>query len=397
MSWMARSPFVTVEAAIAEIRSGGMVVVCDDGSCATRGDLVIAAQFATAEALNFMAKHARGLICLTLTPGRCRALGLQPMARAGSGTEFMVSIEARKGVSTGISTADRARTIAVAVNPATSEEDIVQPGHVFPVRTRPGGVLERSDIAEASVDLARLAGLRPAAVKCEVLNEDGTTAELPELVAYGARRRLKLLRVDDLISFRLRHDQYVERLSSRRIDTRHGPIDGVAYRSLVAGGYQVAFVKGNVVGRRDVRLRVADAAEPLDVAFETIFRHPRGIVLYFLDGEQGESAVRRLGSSDDGIALHELLAGAAFGRPASARDYAIGAQVVIDLGVSSTRIVTNDPKASFAMVSHLVLLNHHVSIQRLAGSPAGTSSRSPLARRAPLLHEASVIPTGSPS
>jgi len=390
MSSLASPPFATVEDALEEIRAGRMVVICDDQNPAAGGDVVMAAEFATAEPLNFMATHARGLICLALTPARCAALGLRPMSARGSSASasaVMVSIEAREGVSTGISTADRARTIAVAIDPAASRKDVVQPGHVFPVRTSPGGVLERSSTAEASVDLARLTGLRPAAVKCDILNGDGATAQLPELVAFCARWRLKLVRLRDLVAFRLRQDRLVEPVSSRPVRTRFGSVAAVAYRSAVAGGHHVAFVKGDVSGRRDVPLRVPaegvatviarNATELLELALETIVGGG-GIALCFYDQEPGENVTRRIGESEEEIALGALVGDAGAGRPPDARDYAIGAQTVIDLGVSSTRILTDDPTTAFEMAAYLLPVNHHVSIRVLGLRPPDPDGRAPV-------------------
>src|ERR687894_1029073 len=210
-----RAPFATVEEAIEDIRQGRFVVVVDAEDRENEGDLTIAAQFATPEAINFMATHARGLICLCLTPERCDELALKPMAENNEAplqTAFTVSIEAREGVTTGISAADRSRTIQTAIDPNRSAGDLVQPGHVFPLRARPGGVLERTGQTEAAVDLARLAGLIPAGVICEVMNDDGTMARVPDLVGYCARHGLKMVSVADLIAYRRRHDKLVERV-----------------------------------------------------------------------------------------------------------------------------------------------------------------------------------------
>jgi 3,4-dihydroxy 2-butanone 4-phosphate synthase/GTP cyclohydrolase II len=389
MTSLTAPPFASVEDALEDLRTGRMVVVCDDERPATGGDVVLAAEFAAPELLNFMATHARGLIALALTPERCAALDLRPMnARGGnsSASSAMVSIEAREGVSTGISTADRARTIAVAIDPDSSSKDVVRPGHVFPVRTSPGGVLERANRAEACVDLARLAGLRPAAVKCDILNEDGTAAQLPELISYGARRRLKLVRLRDVVAFRLRHDRLVERVASRPVRTRSGPARAVAYRSTVDARHHVAFVSGDVAGRRDVLLRVPaegfagsvarDATQPLELALEAIAAGGGGIALCFFDRQQGERVARRIAESDDEITLAALAGGAGSGRPPAAGDHAAGAQIVIDLGVSSTRALTSDPATALEMSAYLLLVNHEVSIRALpAPAPARTNGR----------------------
>jgi 3,4-dihydroxy 2-butanone 4-phosphate synthase / GTP cyclohydrolase II len=216
------SPFATIEAAIEDFRSGNFVIVVDDADRENEGDLTIAAQFVTPEAINFMATHARGLICLCLTPERCDELALRPMTERNEtplGTAFTVSIEAREGVSTGISAHDRAQTIQVAIDPSSTPHDLVQPGHVFPLRAKPGGVLQRSGQTEAAVDLARLAGLNPAGVVCEIMNEDGTMARVPDLTSFSELHGLKMIRVADLIEYRRRTEKLVERVVSVRLPT----------------------------------------------------------------------------------------------------------------------------------------------------------------------------------
>ena len=257
--------FAPIEEAIEEIRAGRMVVVCDDEDRENEGDLTMAAQFVTPEAINFMAMHGRGLICLSLTPERCDELGLDLMAAKNESpfqTPFTVSIEAREGVTTGISAADRARTIQVAIDPAARPRDLVQPGHVFPLKSKPGGVLERTGQTEAAVDLARLAGLTPAGVICEVMNDDGTMARVPDLIPYCERHGLKMITVADLIAYRRKHDKLVERVVETRLPTAFGEFNVVGYRSLVDDKHHVALVKGEVDGaRRRARagaLRVPD-------------------------------------------------------------------------------------------------------------------------------------------
>src|SRR5215216_4768194 len=230
--------FATVEEAIADIRDGKFVVVVDAADRENEGDLTIAAQFATPEAINFMATHARGLICLCLTPERCDELALRPMAENNEAplqTAFTVSIEAREGVTTGISAADRSRTIQTAIDPNRGAGDLVQPGHVFPLRARPGGVLERTGQTEAAVDLARLGGLTAAGVVCEVMNEDGTMARIPDLVPYCRRHGLKLITVADLVEYRRRREKLVERTARVRLPTEYGDFVAVAYKETITG------------------------------------------------------------------------------------------------------------------------------------------------------------------
>ncbi|HXA53526.1 MAG TPA: 3,4-dihydroxy-2-butanone-4-phosphate synthase, partial [Solirubrobacteraceae bacterium] len=253
------TPFATIEQAIEDIRQGKMVVVCDDEDRENEGDLTLAAQFATPEAINFMAKEGRGLICLSLTPERCDELGLDLMAAKNESpfeTPFTVSVEARDGVTTGISAHDRAHTIQVAIDAESRPFDLVQPGHVFPLKSRSGGVLERAGQTEAAVDLARLAGLNPAGVICEVMNDDGTMARVPELADYCARHELSMITVADLIAYRRRHDKLVERVVTTRLPTAFGDFEAVGYRSLVDEKHHVALVKGEVSGHADVLVRV---------------------------------------------------------------------------------------------------------------------------------------------
>ena len=250
-----QAPFATIEEAIDDIRQGKLVVVVDAADRENEGDLTIAAQFATPDAINFMATHGRGLICLCLTEDRCDELGLRQMTYNNETpfeTAFTISIEAREGVTTGISAADRSRTIQVAIDPTKRAADLVQPGHVFPLRARPGGVLQRAGQTEAAVDLARLAGLNPAGVVCEIMNEDGTMARVPDLVDYCARHGLKMITVEDLIEYRRQTEKLVERTTSVRLPTVYGDFTAVAFRELLTGKMHIALVKGDVAGVEDV-------------------------------------------------------------------------------------------------------------------------------------------------
>src|SRR5215210_5888697 len=251
--------FSAIEDAIADVREGKFVVVVDAADRENEGDLTIAAQFATPEAINFMATHARGLVCLCLTPNRCDELGLRMMTEKNEAplqTAFTVSVEAREGVTTGISAADRSITIQTAIDPNKTGYDLVQPGHVFPLRARPGGVLERSGQTEAAVDLARLAGLLPAGVVCEVMNEDGTMARVPDLTECCERHDIKLVTVADLFKYRPRTEKLVERTVSVRLPTAYGEFAAVAFRERLAGKHHLALVKGEVDGAHDVLVRV---------------------------------------------------------------------------------------------------------------------------------------------
>jgi 3,4-dihydroxy 2-butanone 4-phosphate synthase / GTP cyclohydrolase II len=332
---------------IAEIGTGRMVVLVDEEDRENEGDLLMAAEFVTPETINFMAKHGRGLICLTLTEQRCRQLDLRLMVvsnRSQLGTNFTISIEAARGVTTGISAADRARTVQAAVRREARPEDIVQPGHVFPLMAQKGGVLVRAGHTEAGCDLAQLAGLVPAAVICEVLREDGEMARLPDLLEFADRHGLKVGTIADLIHYRSRTESLVSRVAERPVETPYGRFRIVAYSDLIAGEVHLALVKGDVTPGKEILVRVHEPLSVMDLldaashahswnlneALRTIAAADSGIIVLLHRSETGEALLSRLETThSDPAALPKM----------DLRTYGIGAQILKDLGVTKMRLM----------------------------------------------------------
>ncbi len=383
-------PFASIPDAVRDIKRGKLVIVVDDPDRENEGDLICAASKATPELINFMAKYGRGLICLPVVGNQLDKLRVAPMvdnSQEVRDAAFTVSVDAKRGVSTGVSAVDRARTIRTLINPKTRMEDLARPGHIFPLRYREGGVLVRAGHTEAAVDLAKMASLYPAGVICEIMNENGTMARMPELKRFAAKHHLKMITIADLIEYRRRHERLVYRSVSARLPTRYGRFSLHLYEDALNKEHHLAIVCGDVSGKKDILVRVhsscftgdtlgsirCDCGEQLHRALERISQEGRGVVLYMHQEGRGiglENKLKAYALQDQGMDTVE--ANEALGFKPDLRHYGIGAQILVDLGLSTIRLMTNNPRKIVGIEGYGLKVTRRVPLE----VPANKSNKA---------------------